>query len=95
MRYRISLNKKVFVTIEGKEVECEEEGNVIAKTIELDGKEQEFKILCPDPTHFIAAVKYSTCLNECSNNGYCVNGKCECFYGFTGLNCGEEEVNKL
>ena len=28
-----------------------------------------------------------TCPNDCSYNGYCVNGTCSCYPGFVGKDC--------
>ena len=29
----------------------------------------------------------STCPNNCNSNGYCLNGICECFPSFHGVDC--------
>ncbi|XP_041134142.1 tenascin-N-like isoform X2 [Polyodon spathula] len=31
-----------------------------------------------------------SCLNECSDNGRCVDGKCVCYEGYTGVDCSEQ-----
>ena len=34
------------------------------------------------------AVVSGACPENCSGNGKCLNGKCECIKGFTGADCG-------
>ncbi|MGH0184163.1 UNVERIFIED_CONTAM: hypothetical protein FKN15_013929 [Acipenser sinensis] len=31
-----------------------------------------------------------SCLNECNDNGRCVDGKCVCYEGYTGVDCSEQ-----
>jgi len=32
-------------------------------------------------------MNVSTCPNECSKNGLCINGKCHCLTGYSGIDC--------
>jgi hypothetical protein len=34
-------------------------------------------------------------MESCSGNGYCLNNKCECFYGYFGNNCEETTCNNI
>ena len=46
------------------------------------GSYYPYSIKCPDIKNFINAFKRTNCSNECYFNGFCVEGKCECFAGW-------------
>jgi len=45
-------------------------------------------IECPDPISFCNTVGLKYCPRNCMGRGNCVNGQCQCYQGFTGIDCG-------
>jgi len=45
-------------------------------------------INCPDPLTFCNTVGKKYCPRNCMNRGKCINNKCVCNSGFTGIDCG-------
>jgi len=43
---------------------------------------------CPDPLTFCGTVGKKYCPRNCMGRGTCVNNKCQCKSGFTGIDCG-------
>jgi hypothetical protein len=60
---------------------CTQEGN-----LSVDG--YYGYINCPDPLTYCNTVGKKYCPRGCMGRGECVNNKCECFPGFTGVDCG-------
>jgi len=46
------------------------------------------KLNCPDPVKYCSTIGKGFCRRGCMGNGSCVNGKCQCKSGWTGLDCG-------
>jgi len=65
-------------------VTCEQEGK-----LNVDG--YSGAINCPDPLTFCNTVGKKYCPRNCMNRGTCVDNKCECKSGFTGVDCGLSE----
>jgi len=42
---------------------------------------------CPDPLTFCSTIGRKYCPLNCGGRGKCVNGKCQCYQGFTGKDC--------
>jgi len=60
---------------------CREQGSVT-----VDG--YYGSIDCPDPLTFCSTVGRKFCPRNCMGRGSCVNNKCQCKSGFTGVDCG-------
>jgi len=45
-------------------------------------------ITCPDPLSFCNTIAKEFCPRNCMGRGSCVNNKCQCNRGFTGVDCG-------
>jgi len=43
---------------------------------------------CPDPLEFCSTVGKKYCPRGCMGRGSCVNNKCVCYKGYTGIDCG-------
>jgi len=61
-------------------VNCKREGKV-----SVDG--YYGSINCPDPVSFCSTVGKRYCPRNCMGRGNCVNNKCQCDRGFTGVDC--------
>jgi hypothetical protein len=44
---------------------------------------------CPDPLTFCSTIGKKYCPRGCMGRGTCVNNKCKCKPGFTGIDCGQ------
>jgi len=60
---------------------CKQKGPIV-----VNGYRGEFD--CPDPVKFCNTVGAPTCLRNCMGRGNCVDGKCVCDSGYTGVDCG-------
>jgi len=77
----INGGNNVEVQVGEKKVVCDKEGQ---RTI--DGFYGA--IDCPDPTTFCNTVAKPYCPRNCMGRGTCVDNKCKCNKGFTGIDCG-------
>jgi len=68
------------VQVGSNKITCTEEGT---KTI--DG--YYGAVNCPDPLTFCSTVGKKTCPLNCAGRGTCVNGKCQCKPGYSGIDC--------
>jgi len=68
------------VQIGNKQIACTKEG-----TKAVDG--YYGSIDCPNPATFCSTVGKKYCPRGCMGRGTCVNGKCQCRSGFTGIDC--------
>lgn len=69
------------VQIGSKKVTCRKAGAVT-----IPGYFGSFE--CPDPLYFCQTSGRSFCPRNCMGRGYCQNGKCVCYKGFKGTDCG-------
>jgi len=69
------------VNVGDQTVVCNEEG--VATVSGYRGA-----INCPDPLRFCNTVGKQYCPRNCMNRGTCVDNQCECYDGFTGVDCG-------
>jgi len=44
---------------------------------------------CPDPLSFCSTVGKPACPRGCMGRGLCTDGKCRCYKGFKGKDCGQ------
>ena len=49
-------------------------------------------IECPDPLSFCKTIGKEFCPRNCMGRGICVENKCECSQGFTGVDCGLNDM---
>jgi len=73
-------NTELQVKVGSKSVTCTREGSV-----SVSGYYGSIK--CPDPMTFCNTVGKLYCPRNCLNRGSCVNGKCQCRSGYTGVDC--------
>jgi len=73
-------NTEVEVQVGSKTITCTSEGQ---KTI--DG--YYGSVNCPDPLTFCNTVGKKYCPRNCMGRGSCVNGKCQCKSGYSGIDC--------
>jgi len=48
----------------------------------------EGSINCPDPLNFCNTVGVQFCPRNCMGRGTCIGSRCECYQGFSGVDCG-------
>jgi len=75
------LNTTLTIQVGTQNVTCKAEG-----AIKVSG--YYGNINCPDPLTFCSTVGKVSCPRGCMGRGTCVNGKCQCFVGFSGNDCG-------
>jgi len=68
------------IQLGGKSITCTQEGQK-----SVDG--YYGSIDCPDPETFCTGPGRRYCPRNCMGRGSCVNGKCQCNSGFTGVDC--------
>jgi len=73
---------KLTVQVGKKNIICEKED-----TITVDG--YYGVINCPDPLHFCNTVGKKYCPRNCMGRGSCVNNKCVCKPGYSGIDCAK------
>lgn len=73
-------NTEIQVILGNKTATCTKEG-----TAEVRG--YYGTINCPDPLTFCSTVATPYCPRNCMGRGRCVNNKCVCPTGFTGVDC--------
>jgi len=69
------------VQVGNEKIVCDKEGPTA-----IDG--YYGAIDCPDPHTFCNTVGKKYCPRNCMNRGSCVDNKCQCNSGFTGIDCG-------
>lgn len=89
--------KELYMLLEGKEKKCSYLDEVHKHRVYGSNNvpKHDLEIRCPDPAHFIDSVQMYTCPKECSFNGFCVKGKCQCFYNYGGEDCSQENSNSI
>jgi len=74
------MNTKLEVILGSKRAVCNKEG-----PLSVDG--YYGSINCPDPLTFCNTVGKKYCPRQCMGRGECVDNKCQCNSGFTGIDC--------
>jgi len=74
-------NTVLNVKVGTKNVSCRRQGAVT-----IPGYYGSFN--CPDPLYFCSTTGRSFCPRNCMGRGYCSNGKCVCYKGYKGTDCG-------
>ena len=72
---------KLTVNVGTKSITCSKEG-----TVSVSG--YKGKLNCPDPIEFCSTIGKPYCPRNCGGRGTCVDNKCVCKTGFTGIDCG-------
>jgi len=75
------INTQVQVNVGGTTVTCKSEGTMTVKG--YNGV-----INCPDPLNFCNTAGKQYCPRNCMGRGKCVNNKCVCNKGSSGIDCG-------
>jgi len=70
----------VKVNVGGSSVTCTRKG-----AVSVSG--YKGTINCPDPLEFCQTVGKSYCPRNCMGRGSCINGKCSCYSGHSGIDC--------
>jgi len=73
-------NTELEVQVGSKTITCTQEGNK-----SIDG--YYGYVTCPDPETFCTTVGKKFCPRNCMGRGSCVNGKCQCRSGYSGVDC--------
>jgi len=76
-------NTELTVQVGNKNLVCENEGEK-----SVDG--YYGTINCPDPLKFCSTVGKRYCPRNCMGRGSCVNNKCVCRSGYSGVDCADE-----
>jgi len=74
-------NTKVDVTVGSRTVTCSKAGKVSVSGY-------QGTVDCPDPATFCGTAGKEYCPRNCMGRGKCVNNKCVCNTGFSGVDCG-------
>ncbi|GAA0184462.1 metalloprotease [Lithospermum erythrorhizon] len=80
------VNNSLEVAVDGIWKRCPEAGG----PIEFPGFNGD--LVCPahhELCGMLPVPKSVQCPNSCNFNGDCIDGKCQCFLGFDGLDCGK------
>jgi len=77
-------NTELTVQVGNKNVVCDSEGEV-----SVDG--YYGTINCPDPLKFCNTVGKRYCPRNCMGRGSCVNNKCVCRSGYSGVDCADRD----
>jgi len=74
-------NTVLSISVGKWQVSCTEAGPVTIKG--YNGS-----IQCPDPVSYCNTAGVQFCPRNCMGRGNCVSNQCECYRGFTGIDCG-------
>ena len=72
---------KLQVNVGSRTITCSKEGRVSVSGY-------RGSINCPDPLTFCSTIGKPYCPRNCMGRGTCIDGKCHCKKGFTGVDCG-------
>ena len=87
-------NKGVLIKAEGSQFQCLKAGEEVTLTAVKKSKKYQIRVVCPDAREFQTLFKLTNCPYSCYGNGFCSNGKCECFDGFDpNKNCKKKTVS--
>ena len=70
------------IHIGGETLDCPT-GNIVS--LAGIGNYEAGSLTCPDNRRLCPEL---VCSNDCHNNGVCVDGKCICYMGYSGADCG-------
>jgi len=73
---------RLYVSVGSRSISCKKAGRV-----SISG--YKGYINCPDPLAFCSTIGKKTCPRGCMGRGKCSNGKCVCYKGYKGKDCGE------
>ena len=73
----------VLVKSEGREYQCTKPGETVFMTADKGSSRYSMGFNCPEPTEFARLYKLTNCPNSCHANGFCADGRCLCFNGFS------------
>ena len=73
----------VLVKSEGREYQCNTPGETIFMTADKGNSRYSMGFNCPEPKEFARLYKLTNCPNSCHANGFCADGRCLCFNGFS------------
>lgn len=86
----------VLIKSEGFEYQCTETGQVLTMKTEKEGRVYELDVVCPDAEEMRELYRKTYCPFNCYGNGFCSNGKCSCFDGFSAKDyCREKTVSSI
>jgi len=72
----------VLIKAEGMQYQCKTPGEYISLVIIKDKRRHKLNVQCPEPEEFQTLYNLTNCPENCYGNGFCSNGKCDCFNGF-------------
>lgn len=80
-----ALDNQLYVIIGGQVFACLQKDQLIHFVEQGSGSSFGFdlKLRCPDPKEFSELFRKTACPSNCHSNGFCLNGKCVCFKGFS------------
>ena len=84
----------VLIKSEGSQYQCTGKDQQVTMKTKKGGKTFMVEVLCPEPKEFQKLFELTNCKQNCYGNGFCSNGKCECFDGFDSTNnCKKKTVS--
>lgn len=84
----------VLIKSEGSQYQCTGKGQLVSMKTKKSNKTFMVEVICPDPKEFQKLFELTNCKHNCYGNGFCSNGKCECFDGFDSAdNCKKKTVS--
>jgi hypothetical protein len=72
----------VLIKAEGSQYQCTRAGEMITMKTRKDGSKKSIDVRCPDAEEFENLFGLTNCKMSCYGNGFCSNGKCQCFDGY-------------
>jgi ssRNA-specific RNase YbeY (16S rRNA maturation enzyme) len=84
----------ILIKSEGQEYQCTQTDQIIKMETESNGKRYQLEVVCPEAAEMEELYSKTNCPFNCYGNGFCSNGKCECFDGFNSKDsCKEKTVS--
>ena len=78
------INSKLTLYVGNSPVECPPGG--IVEVADNNGESLVRIGPCPDPSEICPSL---ACPADCSTNGRCLDGECQCFLGYIGEDCSQ------
>jgi hypothetical protein len=72
----------VLIKSEGSQYQCTKKDELISMKTKKGGKTFMVQVKCPERKEFQTLYELTNCKQNCYGNGFCSNGKCDCFDGF-------------